>query len=269
MLTADSADRKNTFRVAFMTGASLLVMGYVNGMAQNTYDLGVMITPQTGNVIWMGLNAASGYWGLFFENLSLFFGFMSGAVLALYTQNVFKGRLNQARYNWTVFSLPVMLYFVVLQYFAPSFLSYFLLGIAMGAALGFFRKMYHMEINNAMATGNVRFLGIHFAGAFIKKNKKEVATFWVFFTCVFLFGFGAFLYATMAQLDYNLGINGSGYVIGLGDPEARLFRQTFGLGEDRIKEASSNIARVIGALVICIVPYFFCPKNAVVEAEQK
>lgn len=266
MLTADSADRVGTFKVAFMTGASLFVMGYLNGLAQNTYDLGIMITPQTGNVIWMGLNAGWGYWGLFIENLSLFFGFMIGAAFALFTQNSFKNKSFQFYYNWSVFALPIMLYPFIMQYVVPPFLSYLLLGFASGAALGFFRKMYHMEINNAMATGNVRFLGLHFAGAFIKRNKKEIGTFWIFFACVFLFAGGAFLYALFARMDYNLGLEGGGMLIGLGDAASRIHRQALGLGVHDF-QATSNIIRVIGLMVICIIPYFFCPKYTPAKPE--
>jgi len=268
MLIADSEDRVATFKVAFMTGASIFVMGYINAFSLNTNDLGTMITPQTGNVIWMGLNLASGYWGYFLENLGLFFGFMGGAMFALFTQALFKSKVHQFYYNWTVFALPLMLYPLILQYVIPSFISFFIIGFSSGAALGFFRKMYHMEINNAMATGNVRFLGLHFAGAFIKGNKKEVVTFWIFFTCVLAFAAGAFFYAIFANMDYNLGLEGRGMIIGLGDHSVRMFRQTLGMGEYRIDIVSSNIVRYIGLLVFCIIPYFFCPK-ATVAAEQK
>jgi len=262
MLTADSLDKKATFRVAFLTGASLFIMGYLNGYALNTADLGAMITAQTGNVVWLGLNAAAGYWVYFLENLGLFFGFVVGIIFALYTQNSFKNKSTQFYYNWTVFILPVLFYPLVLQYVAPPFVSFFVLGFASGAALGFFRKMYHLEINNAMATGNVRFFGLHFAGAFMKKNKKEVSTFWIFFVCTFLFAFGAFVYATLARLDYNLGLDihlGLGYYREFAD-HSRFYR-TLGLGYERgyVILVASNVARIIGFIVICLIPYFFCP----------
>jgi uncharacterized membrane protein YoaK (UPF0700 family) len=272
MLVADGNCRVDTFKIAFITGASIFIMGYLNGLALDTYGKAVMISAQSGNVIWMGLNAAGGYWVGFLDNMGLFFGFMVGAIFALYTQSLFKNRAKQFFYNWTVFVLPIILYPFILQYVVPSAIAIFILGFASGAALGFFRKMYHMEINNAMATGSVRFLGMHFAGAFIKKNKKEVATFWVFFFCVFLFAFGSFLYAMLGKIDYNLGVNGM--ILGLGN--ADVGRLSLGLGYctgsgqqavgvDRV--ILSNVARVIGLIVICIIPYFFCPK-AVIE-EQK
>jgi len=263
VLTADSANRKATSRVAFLTGASIFVMGYLNGYALNTADLGSMITAQTGNVVWLGLNAAAGYWTYFFENLGLFVGFIAGVVFALYTQNSFQNKRTQFYFNWTVFIVPVLLYPLALQYVVPPWVSFLVLGFASGAALGFFRKMYHLEINNAMATGNVRFFGLHFAGAYMKKNKKEVSTFWIFVLCTFLFAFGAFCYAMLARLDYMLGFDlhlGLGYYYRDYNDYSRFYR-TLGLGYERgyVILVASNVARIVGFIVFCLIPYFFCP----------
>ena len=260
MLTADPADKGQTFRVAFMTCASLFVLGFLNSFSLNTHDLGLMITPQSGNVIWLGIYAASGYWHLFFDSLGLFFGFVVGVIFGFLTKECFKGSVIQPYFKWTMFVLPIMVYPLWMQYVVPSIISYFVLGFACGVVLEFFRKLYHLEINNAMATGNVRFFGLHFAGAFIKKNKKEVLTFWLFFLCILLYAGGAFVYTKLAQWDYHLGLQNSGMIIGLGDHSFRLFRQTLGFGEHRIDIVSSNIVRVTGLVVFCLIPYFFCPK---------
>jgi uncharacterized membrane protein YoaK (UPF0700 family) len=278
MLTADSNDRKNTFKVAFLTMASIFVMGYLNALALNTYALGMMITPQTGNVIWMGIFAASGYWREFIETLGLFFGFMGGAVFALFTQNLFKNKSSQFYWNWTFFALPIALYPLLMQYVLPTAVSLILLGFAAGATLGFFRKAYHMEINTSMATGNVRFLGLHFAQAFLHKktkgDKKEIKTFWIFFVAVFSFAFGAFLYAIFARIDVALAHEVS---IGIGDAPVTLRyvgermteRLTLGIAhggyENPLPADGPNLIRVIGLWAICIIPYFFCPKATAAE----
>lgn len=261
MLTADSADKIATFKVAFLTVASIFVMGYLNALALNTYDLGAMITPQTGNVIWLGINAVSGYWVNFIENLALFLGFVGGVIFALFTLNIFKNKVMQFFYNWTVFIFPIILYPLALRYVVPPFVSFFALGFAAGAALEFFRKLYHLEINNAMATGNARFFGLHFAHGFLENNKpdikrKERFTFFLFFLCLFAFALGAYLYGMLGRLDYSLSL---GYYIGIGSSEYS--RLLFGLSEEaRYEMAQSNIIRIIGLFVICIIPYFFCPK---------
>ena len=270
MLTADTADKKNTFKVAFLTIASIFVMGYLNALALNTYDLAMMITPQTGNIIWMGIHAAQGYWPEFLETLGLFFGFMGGAVFALFTQNLFKNKSNQFFWNWSFFAIPVALYPIIFQYFVHPVISLLILGFAAGATLGFFRKVYHMEINTSMATGNVRFLGLHFAQAFFKKdtkgNKQEVRTFWIFFAAVFAFAFGAFLYVMLARVDAGLATDANLTLFGsyegtsrltLGTGEILYGRHRFGYSQPA---GGTNIARVIGMIAICVIPYFFCPK---------
>ena len=269
MLTANVADKRAMFKVVFFTQFSIFIMGYLNALALNTYDLGALITAQTGNIIWLGLNAASGYWGYFLENMGLFVGFMGGVVFAFYTQSIFSKKSTQFFWNWTFFVLPIALYPIVFQYVIPPFLSFTILGFSAGATLGFFRKAYHMEINTSMATGNARFLSLHFAQAFIKKNTKgskaEIATFWIFFVAIFAFAFGAFVYAMFARVDAYLAVDiniGLGYYLGTE-------RLTLGMGDiaygrylyPRFPATSTNVVRIFGLLLFCVVPYFFGPKN--------
>ena len=276
MLTADSNDRKNTFKVAFLTIASIFIMGYLNALALNTHALGMMITPQTGNVIWMGIYAGTGQWGYFLETLGLFFGFMGGAVFALFTQNLFTKKTTQFIWNWTFFIIPILAYPFVLQYVVPPIVALTLLGFAAGATLGFFRKVYHMEINTSMATGNVRFLGLHFAQAFLHKktkgDKKEIKTFWIFFVAVLAFAVGAFFYVIFARIDAGLA-NDLSLRLGTAPGPLRegydAVGRIIGISYDRaypIPADGPNLVRAIGLVVFCIVPYFFCPK---VDAAQK
>jgi len=273
MLVADSTSRVDTFKIAFITGASIFVMGYLNGLALDTYGLAAMISAQSGNVIWMGLNAAGGYWQAFGENLGLFFGFAGGAAFALFTQKLFSERPKQFFYNWTVFCVPIIIYPFFLQYVVPGFIALIVLGFVCGAALGFFRKMYHLEINNAMATGSARFVGLHAAGAVAKKSKQEAFSLFLFFMCVFLFAAGAALYVVLAKADYNLAEGGMRVGLGYYGHVGRL---SLGLGYSDIvgqhgvgvsRSTPSNIVRVIGLIAICIIPYFFCPKH--IATEQK
>jgi uncharacterized membrane protein YoaK (UPF0700 family) len=210
-------------------------MGYLNALAMNTSYLGMPVTPQTGNVLWIGLNAAGGYWHYLLENIALMFGFMGGAVFALFLQNVFKSKRARFYFHWSIFVVPVMSY-PFLQYTIHPAIVFFILGFASGAALGFFRKMYHMEINNAMATGNVRFLGLHFALAFLKKDtkdtRKEILTFIIFFISVLLFALGAFCYGIASRLDYRHSLSGM---------------------------SVTNIS----LMVFCLFPYLFCPAGTI------
>ncbi|MCL1802286.1 MAG: DUF1275 domain-containing protein [Eubacteriaceae bacterium] len=268
MNTEEKEIGKAPFNASFVTSASIFILGYLNAFALNTHDLGTMITAQSGNVIWLGINAASGYWGLFFDNFSLFIGFIAGAVFAAHTQSLQKNMARQFFFNWSMFAVPVVIYPLLMQYVVPSYISFIVLGFVSGIALGYFRQLHHLEINNAMATGNVRFLGLHFAGAFLKKNKKEAAAFWTYFVCVFLYAFGAFVYTKLAQMDFKLGLAGRGFIIGLGDHSKRKFRQSLGFSEYRTDVVSSNVIRLSGLFVSCIVPYFFYPKKETAYAEE-
>ena len=58
----ENEDKGNVFKLAFVTVWSIFVMGYLNGLSINTFELGAPVTPQTGNVLWLGLNLAFGNW---------------------------------------------------------------------------------------------------------------------------------------------------------------------------------------------------------------
>jgi len=226
-------EKRATFKVAFITGATIFIMGYVNALALQTEQLGMMVTPQTGNVIWMGLNPAFGNWSAWISNLALFFGFIFGCAFAYLNQNLIKHKTGQFFLAWALFTLPVALYPFYMP-FINSQVAFLAMGLSAGFGVGFFRKMYHLEINNAMATGNVRFVGTWFAEAFIRGQKKSIFTFALFVLCVFLFAFGAFIYG----LAHNLDARGA---------------------------ANFSVVR-IALIVFCIIPCFFAPKNT---PEQK
>jgi len=247
MSSRGSKEKIADFQIAFITIASIYIMGYINAYALNTRDLGLLVTPQTGNIIWMGINAASGNWRVFIDNLGLFFGFIIGAIFVIYTRTVFKNKSSQFYFDWSIFVIPTILYPLVLQFVVPSYVSLFILGFSSGVALGCFRQVYSLDINNAMATGNVRFIGVHFAGAVLKKNKKELFNLWIFFLCVFMFAAGAFCYTKFAQMDNYLCDTGKGYILGIAD--------------NNIDTVPCNIVRVIGLIVICLIPYFFYPQG--------
>ncbi|MCL2369730.1 MAG: DUF1275 domain-containing protein [Firmicutes bacterium] len=251
MITANANSKINTFKVAALTIASLVIMGYLNALALHNYELRAMISAQSGAIIWLGIYAGWGEWGRLIGTLGLFFGFMIGAVFALYTQRLFANKRLQFFYNWTAFILPIVLYPILMQYVVPPVISFFVLGFSAGATLGFFRRVYHMEINTSMATANVRFLGLAAAEGFFKKDtrgKNARATFWVFFAAVFAFAFGAFVYVMFARIDNSLSAN---VIIGLyrGTRYCRISGQVI----------HTNIVVIIGLVLMCALPYFLCP----------
>lgn len=259
------ADKENLFRLAFVTVWSIFVMGYLNGITINSLEIGVPVTPQTGNVLWMGFNLAFGNWIAFLNNLGLFFGFVIGNMIPILTFNLFSNPKLQFFYAWSTFAIPVILYPFVFQYNVAPFVSLLILGIASGSSLGFFRRVYSLDqINSAMATGSVRFIGVHFAQGFIKGNKKDIPLFYIFVLCIVAFVAGAFLYgmafrfdapgATREQfMEYSRFINYIDYYQMMGN-DMQLAGLNFGSFYGGLN------FRSIGLVVLCIVPYFFFPK---------
>lgn len=248
------AQKRAAFCTAFITASTIFIMGFVNGMALHTYQLSAMVTAQSGNVIWMGLNPVfaltqdSSYWASFASTLMLFFGFVFGCGFAVMTLAKFTNKLHQFFFNWAFFALPVALYPFYMQFINSQF-AFLMMGLSAGFGVGFFRRMYHLDqINNAMATGSVRFLGVHFAGAFLKKNKAELFTLWIFVICVLMFSLGAALFAFASHLDYSTGI--------VSEQVHRLF-----VRQDHALFSITHIT----LLVICVIPMFFAPGTILKE----
>jgi len=241
---------KAAFNTAFITAATIFIMGYVNGMALHTGQLNAMVTAQSGNVIWMGLNPVFGNWSAFGANLLLFFGFVFGCGFAIMTLDKFKNKMTQFAFNWSLFALPVALYPFYMQYI-NSHIAFLMMGLSAGFGVGFFRRMYHIDqMNNAMATGSVRFVGVHFAGGFLKKNKNEIFTLWIFIIAVAMFSLGAAAFAISAGLDYSTGI--------ISEPITRDFARQYA--------PLMSITNMV-LLAICIIPCFFAPGSIPKETE--
>jgi len=241
---------KAAFNTAFITAATIFIMGYVNGLALHTSQINAMVTAQSGNIVWLGLNPAFGYWSAFLGNIALLFGFVFGCGFAIMTLDKFKKKGTQFAFNWALFALPVALYPFYMQ-FINTHIAFLLMGLSSGFGVGFFRRMYHIDqMNNAMASGSVRFLGVHFAGGFLKKNKEELFTLWIFVIAVAMFSFGAAAFAFAASADYSLGI--------LAEPIARDFAREY---------APLLSVTNITLIVLCIIPCFFAKGSFGTEGE--
>lgn len=238
---------------------ALVIMGYMNAIAVHCNHLGAFVTPQTGNVLWMGYQLSQGNWSTFADNIMLFFGFIGGVIFSYLTQNRFKSKVTQHLFNWTFFAVPMALYPFVFQRVIHEWVTFYVMGFASGCGLGFFRKVFHLDINIAMATGNVRFLGLHFAKAFLQKNKAEVFSFILFLTCVCMFAFGSFLYGIIYQVDMAYGrvdydtLSQFVYV-----DYSRLYLT-------RVKLIDTISITNFVLVGFCIVGYFLAPKNAITK----
>ncbi|MCL1925049.1 MAG: DUF1275 domain-containing protein [Defluviitaleaceae bacterium] len=240
MITASETNKWATHKVAFLTLATIFIMGYLNALALRTVDITTMITAQSGNIVWLGMDftqAAMGYgeWISFFQRISLFIGFATGSAIGLLTKDIFKDNKRiQFYYDWTLFAAPIALYPILLQYNVPPIISIFILGFSSGATLRFFRKLYHLDINTSMATGSAMFVGMQFVEFIKSKDKKELFTFFLFLAAVLTFSLGSGIYQLLHNIQYP----------NVSSPGASIISLT-------------NIALII----FCIIPYFFFPSN--------
>ena len=239
-------EKRAAFNIAFVTVASVFIMGYVNAISISlardsaTYDwfLGAMITAQTGNLAWMGIRLASGQWAEFFVTVLLFLGFVIGNIYGYALKDKFKSKAVQFYFNWLSFVLPLVLFPFYFR-FINTEIGMFILGFAAGTALSCFRQLYHLDINNAMATGSARFFGVWLYEAFCKKVKadKAVFTFLLFTLLVVAFVGGAAVYTLFSQL--GVMVSGVWPIIAGQSPN-------FYVTE-------------LALIVICIIPMFFTP----------
>jgi len=140
-------------KAALSVFIALFIMGYINGLAVHCNHLGAFVTPQTGNVLWMGYQIALNHWDGLARNFALFLGFLGGVIFSFLTQNIFKNKKAQYFFNWTLFVVPIMLYPFFIQRIIHEWISFFVMGFASGCGLGYFRKVFHLEVNIAMAKG--------------------------------------------------------------------------------------------------------------------
>ena len=240
-------EKRAAFNIAFVTTASVFIMGYINGLslsfAREASEYAwlldqTMITAQTGNLAWMGKHLAEGNWYPFFRTIMLFLGFVIGNIYGYALKDKFKSKAVQFYFNWVSFVLPLILFPFYFR-FIDTWTALLILGFAAGTALSCFRQLYHLDINNAMATGSARFFGVWAYEAFMKKKKAEKAlfTFLLFTLLVVAFVGGAAVYTLFSQL---------GVLVSNVWPTIAGQSPNFYVSE-------------LAFIIICIIPMFFTP----------
>jgi len=175
--------------------------------------------------------------------LALFLGFVIGNIYGFQLKDVFSSKAAQHIFSWSSFVLPLIL-FPFYWWRLPEWLVVMILGFCAGNALSFFRQVYHLDLNNAMSTGNARLTGVWFYEAFLKKSDKDKKA---------LFNFVVFI---LAVLVYVLG---SALCTALANPA--------------IKPLSANFmghpftAFDLGFIIVCVIPYFFLPVSGKSNSE--
>ncbi|MCL2171575.1 MAG: DUF1275 domain-containing protein [Defluviitaleaceae bacterium] len=182
--------KSNIWRVGFITLASTFILGFLNGHTQSLRE--AFVSPQTGNLINLGLDIANADIPAIITGSLMFSAFVLGCIIAhLFIRRKIAPRL-EFFLGWSLFVLPIFIYLIFEQYFSDNGII-FLLSCASGIALGFFRKIGHVELNNNIVTGNMRFLGINLVESLLTRDGTRIRAFWIYFAGIFAFFLGALI----------------------------------------------------------------------------
>jgi len=179
----------SVFRVGLITCFSIFILGYLNSHTQSV--IGSFVSPQTGNLINLGLHLANGNFSRFLTGILMFFTFVLGCAIG---HRILKRKHNPKTeffMCWGLFAVPIILYFFLYEYL-PINIIISALSLVSGMALCFFRKIGQIDLNNNIVTGNMRFFAAAAHDALLTRDKSRVRPFWIYGLGIFIFFLGSF-----------------------------------------------------------------------------
>jgi len=185
------------------------------------FDIGAFVGPQTGNLVNMGIRLGQGDWSGLLTTLLIFGGFFVGCFFCTHVMGTIKCRKKEFFIQWSVFFVPILLNFVLIDALHIN-LKIFSLSFISGAALCFFRKIGDLEVNNVIITGNMRFIANALFDVNVRKNKSKSAVAWKCGLATFLFFLGALVLSLLegfgreASFLVMVIISAVPYLIGIG-----------------------------------------------------
>jgi len=184
------------WKETIVTSFSMLVTGYLNAHTQ--VRMGTFVGPQTGNLANLGINLARGNHEITIRNILIFLGFILGCAFGTMIERKIKNERVFFFVAWSTLVVPMMIHLIFHQEL-PMLLSVSILSMVSGMALGFFRKIAHVDMNNLIVTGSMRNISMSGVDTFVHKDKKKLSTFAIIILGVFLFFLGAFLFGLAEQ----------------------------------------------------------------------
>jgi len=158
----------------------------------------------------------------------MFFSFVLGCAAAhAILQRKYRPRI-EFLLSWSFFVLPIAAY-VFFGALLTANTVIFTLSLASGAALGFFRKIGDIELNNNIVTGNMRFLAINLYDGTAGRNPARLRPFWIYALAIFLFFLGSFVCGVALNIHPNLAnwlliaLLALPYAVGASAPLSRRF----------------------------------------------
>jgi len=170
-----------------ITSLSVFLLGYLNAFSTIFYSS--VISPQTGNLVNLGVKLGQ----LDFTNLTqhfiLIFGFAAGCIIASMIMTEIK---KAVLFNWTIFLLVLGGLTVFHQALSRDIILLAFSFLA-GLALTFFRAIGKLDINNGIMTGNLKNLYCRIHDLFSLKKTEHKTTIIIYFFVILLFFSGAYV----------------------------------------------------------------------------
>lgn len=153
---------------------------------------GVFANAQTGNVVFVGVEAATGQWGQTLLHVFPILVFIAGVIVAEMIKKP-SMRLFIPDYERTVLILEIAVLFIIgfIPYSVPDIFVTVAVSFVASVQVSSFRKLVDSPYSTTMITGNLRSATQEAYIAFTKKDRESALRDGSYFTVILSFLFGA------------------------------------------------------------------------------
>ena len=165
----------------------------------------VFANAQTGNMLLLGVNLASGN----FKEMIIYFWPVLAFILGIVISDIIKHNTGFTGMHWRQISVGVEAIFLLLVAFIPhayNILANSLLSFACGIQVESFRKIHGNAIATTMCIGNLRSGMFNFDEYIRTGNKKNLKSSILYFTIIFAFVAGAVIESLLLELFGSFSI---------------------------------------------------------------
>ncbi len=165
----------------------------------------VFANAQTGNMLLLGVNLASGN----FKEMIIYFWPVLAFILGIVISDIIKHNTGFTGMHWRQISVGVEAIFLLLVAFIPqayNILANSLISFACGIQVESFRKIHGNAIATTMCIGNLRSGMFNFDEYIRTGNKKNLKSSILYFTIIFAFVAGAVIESLLLELFGSFSI---------------------------------------------------------------
>ena len=192
----------NQYRISLITYFSAFILGYINAHGV-IFDIGAMVSPQTGNLVNMAISMGSGDVARIINTLLIFTAFILACFLSTALMGKIENKRKELFITWSVFFFPILLNWIFIDFLHPR-VSMFGFSFISGVALCFFRKIGDLDVNNSIVTGNMRFIGNSLFNLLFHKDKSKRVVFSTFLSATFIFFMGSLVASLLSGVGRNM-----------------------------------------------------------------